>query len=87
MTTHNEWLSEWAKRWVLDGTSEIQRRQKEIAGLRRTLADATDDEQRDWIESLIDQHEGIIKNIRLFHHQWQRRAKRRWQVQMPDLPR
>lgn len=85
MTTHKEWLRRWANRWVEGANAEIQRRWSEIADLRGAVCSATEPEERDWYESLIEEHEDVIDSIRQSHRSWRRRAKRRWDLQMPDL--
>lgn len=84
--THADWLKRWAQRWVDDAKSEIQNHQTVIAELRSSLNSARDDDERDCIDSLIDQHQSIIDTIILSHRQWQRFAKNRWNLAVPDLP-
>ena len=86
MGTHQEWLTRWADRWVGNAKAEIDRRRGEINELLAALKTAADGDQREWFESLIEQNEGIVESIRLSHRQWQRRAKRRWQLDIPELP-
>jgi hypothetical protein len=85
MTTHQEWLNRWADRWVRDANAEVQRRQAAIAELRQAVAGTADESERDWYESLIEQHQSIIDSIRQSHRQWQRCAKRRRGLDMPEL--
>jgi hypothetical protein len=44
-----------------------------------------DEENRDFLQSLIDQQEGIIRRIRESHGQLRRHARQRWSVEIGDL--
>ena len=85
MMTHQEWLTSWADRWVKDANAEIQRRDAAIAELRQALTGTVNEAEREWYESLIEEHQRIIGSLRQSHQQWQRRAKRRWDLDMPEL--
>lgn len=85
MTRYPEWLTRWADRWVQDATAEIRRREEAIDELSKAAKDASDENERDWYESLIEEHKSVTDSIRQCHRQWQRRAKRRWHLNMSDL--
>ncbi len=85
MTTHQEWLIHWAERWVRNANAEIQHRQEEIAELQKAISSASTAEEKESYESLIEEYEAEIDSIRQSHRFWQRRAKRRWELTIPDL--
>ena len=84
MMTYAEWLTRWARRWVDDAHAEIERHNKLIGDLNASLTTADEDEE-ECLRNLIDHHQSIIDSIIVSHRQWQRFAKRRWKLDVPEV--
>jgi hypothetical protein len=83
--THDEWLKQWAVRYVQSARSWIADHEREIIELRQSEATATTVKDRDNYAKLLTTHEEMIEEIRIQHTSLQQRAKRRWSVDIPDL--
>jgi hypothetical protein len=64
---------------------EIERRQRYISEFKKELETFADEENRDFLQSLIDQQEDVIRRIRESHGELKRHAKQRWSVEIGDL--
>src|SRR5579859_1356912 len=80
MGTYDNLLNRWAVRWHNDVTSEIKRHDKSILNLRKSLVSATEEDKKEYLNSLIKYHEDLIGSIRRTHRKWQRLARKKWKV-------
>jgi hypothetical protein len=82
---HQEWFDQWVRRWAQNATEAIRQYQNDVAELRDQLWGASDPVERASIEELIGELEDAIASIQQQYHQWQRRAKRRLNLDLDNL--
>jgi hypothetical protein len=80
-----DWRVRWAERVVRMANEEIARRQHYVSEVKKELETFADEENRDFLQSLIDQQEDIIRRIRESHGELKRHAKQRWSVEIGGL--
>jgi len=84
-TTYRDVLERWAQRWVAEASDAIHRQQRDIADIQCQIGNITDPSEKAGLERLIEDLEDRIDELRRQHQGWQRRAKRRWGLDIGDL--